>query len=65
MCTLLPVCRAEDRALMTVTELALILLYTCALVIKTCELSEVVCRAYGFGDSKGDGPSQHACVQKK
>ena len=44
--------RAQDNALITtLSHLALILLYTCVLVIKTCELSSDACRSYGFGAS--------------
>ena len=37
--------------LTTLSHLALILLYTCVLAIKTCELSADACRSYGFGAS--------------
>eukprot|EP00966_Prymnesium_polylepis_P328617 7384406-Prymnesium_polylepis.2 len=32
-------------------ELTLILVYTCVLLIKTCEISPEVCSTYGFGDT--------------
>ena len=35
---------------MTVSELALILIYTCVLLIKTCRIDAGVCSYYGFGD---------------
>jgi hypothetical protein len=44
-----PLKRTEDGALMTLIELALILVYTCVLLIKTCTLSEDICAKYGFG----------------
>jgi hypothetical protein len=43
--------RAEDGALILLVELALILVYICALLIKSCSLSTVVCASLGFGDS--------------
>mmetsp|Transcript_20685 Transcript_20685/g.61519 ORF Transcript_20685/g.61519 Transcript_20685/m.61519 type:complete len:631 (+) Transcript_20685:2-1894(+) len=44
--------RAQDNAsLTTLSHLALILLYTCVLTVKTCEMSEDACRSYGFGAS--------------
>ena len=43
--------REEDVTLTTLTHLALILVYICVLVIKTCELSSDACRSYGFGAS--------------
>jgi hypothetical protein len=40
--------------LATMSELALILVYLCALVIKACDLAADACGTYGFGDdSKG------------
>ena len=36
---------------MTLTELALILVYVCVLVVKVCDQSSDVCRRFGFGDS--------------
>eukprot|EP00966_Prymnesium_polylepis_P133570 3087129-Prymnesium_polylepis.2 len=44
-------CRTEDRALMMLTELALVLLYICVLVIKTCDISTDACALFGFGGS--------------
>ena len=44
-----PLKRALDGALMALIELALILIYTCVLLIKTCEESATVCELYGFG----------------
>eukprot|EP00966_Prymnesium_polylepis_P123022 2844462-Prymnesium_polylepis.1 len=35
------------------SHLALILVYTCVLAIKTCELSRDVCNSYGFGSAEG------------
>jgi len=45
----MPTLRAEDRVLATLTDLALILVYTCILVIKTCDAASETCEAYGFG----------------
>ena len=36
--------------LATLTDLALVLVYMCVLVIKACEVSPEECRSYGFGD---------------
>lgn len=62
--SLRPIRRPEDGALFLVAELALILVYICVLLIKTCELAEVtenacpcdrvctvcnVCATFGFG----------------
>eukprot|EP00966_Prymnesium_polylepis_P325943 7381875-Prymnesium_polylepis.1 len=41
-------CIADDAV---TSVLALILLYTCVLVIKTCEQSPEACSSYGFGHS--------------
>jgi hypothetical protein len=43
--------RGEDSALMALIELALILIYMCVLLIKSCFLSTAVCATYGFGDT--------------
>ena len=42
--------RAEDTALATLSELALVLVYLCALVVKACEASPAACSLYGFGE---------------
>ena len=41
----------EDGALMIMVELALILIYTCVLLIKTCSKSAELCSTFGFGDT--------------
>jgi hypothetical protein len=47
-------CRKDNGALPTLVYLALILVYTCLLTIKTRELSPDACQSYGFGaSSKG------------
>ena len=46
-----PFKRAEDGALTLAVEQALILVYTCVLLIKTCNISAEVCVTYGFGES--------------
>ena len=46
-----PLRRSEDGALMTLVELALILVYTCVLVIKSCEANSSVCATYGLGST--------------
>ena len=43
--------RQDDSSLTTVSHLALILIYTSVLAIKTCNLSPDACSSYGFGDS--------------
>lgn len=45
--------RAEDGLLTAMAQLALVLVYTSVLLIKSCNLSRDVCRAYGFGDARG------------
>ena len=47
---------------MTLTELALIFVYTCALVVKVCDQSSQVCRKFGFGDS-AKGKLAAKCLQ--
>ena len=42
---------AEDGALMGFIELALVFIYVCVLLIKTCYASPSVCAMYGFGQS--------------
>ena len=47
---------------MTLIELALILVYTSVLVIKTCSTSAAVCTTYGFGDTAtGEAHPQFVC----
>jgi len=46
-----PLRRVDDSALTTLSHLALILVYSCTMAIKTCDLSPKVCSRYGFGDS--------------
>jgi hypothetical protein len=41
----------EDRVLATMGEVVLAIVYLCVLMIKTCELSPVACKTYGFGGS--------------
>ena len=43
--------RNDDKALMTLNGLALIIIYTCVLVIKTCNQSAQTCAMYGFDDA--------------
>jgi hypothetical protein len=50
-----PILRMDDRALMTMIQLSLVLVYTSCLVIKTCDVSADACAMFGFGaTSKGD-----------
>ena len=51
LCPLSTTCSQDNGSLTTLSHLALILVYTCVLVIKTCELSPDACRSYGFGAS--------------
>jgi len=46
-----PLLRVEDGVLSGSVELALILVYVCVLLIKTCSLSEEVCKTFGFGET--------------
>ena len=46
-----PLPRSSDNALMTVIQLALLILYVCVLLIKSCNMSAMVCASYGFGDT--------------
>lgn len=48
-----PLRRAEDRVLMALIQLALILMYIVVLLIKTCMVSSVACALFGFGDEAG------------
>jgi hypothetical protein len=50
MCTALAR-RFDNGSLTTLSHLALILVYTCVLAIKTCEFSPEACSSYGFGSS--------------
>eukprot|EP00966_Prymnesium_polylepis_P228488 5288013-Prymnesium_polylepis.1 len=55
--------RPEDGWLMTLIFLALILVYTCALLIKSCELSPAVCITFGFGQTaKGEALRRVMCM---
>ena len=50
---------------MIIIELALILTYTCVLVIKSCSTSSAVCDSYGFGqDAKGRAQTQTHCDKR-
>eukprot|EP00966_Prymnesium_polylepis_P152330 3518354-Prymnesium_polylepis.1 len=46
-----PYKRPEDEALMTLVMLSLVLMYVCALLIKSCGVSAVLCSTFGLGDS--------------
>jgi hypothetical protein len=44
----------DSNALMALLELGLVLIYTCGILIKSCDTSAATCRTFGFGDtSKG------------
>eukprot|EP00966_Prymnesium_polylepis_P029703 690104-Prymnesium_polylepis.1 len=45
-----PLVRVEDGALMTMIELALVLIYCCVLVVKSCHMAPSLCATYGLGD---------------
>jgi len=63
-----PLRRAEDGVLVHSTELALIFIYLCVLLIKSCDMSSVkgnhitkedaraICTTFGFGDSADGAP---------
>ena len=56
------VCRAFDAALAMWIELALVLVYTCVLVVKMCGLSEEACATFGRPDAAASllaGPLHH------
>jgi len=46
-----PLKRVEDGVLMTLVEVALVLVYTSVLLIKACDVSSEVCSQFGFGSS--------------
>ena len=46
-----PLRRREDGALSSSVGLALILIYTCVLLIKSCDMSAALCSTFGFGSS--------------
>ena len=46
-----PLRYAGDATIMMLVDLALVTIYVCALLIKACSLSPIVCLAFGFGDS--------------
>jgi hypothetical protein len=43
--------RSEDSALAALVQLALIVTYTCALIINTCNASSAICSMYGLGET--------------
>ena len=49
--SLKPLKRKEDGMLMVSIELALILVYICVLLIKSCDMSPALCKTFGFGES--------------
>ena len=50
----LPACRPDDGKLSALIELALILIYVCILIIRTCQYSADICKTFGFGsDANG------------
>eukprot|EP00966_Prymnesium_polylepis_P169537 3920071-Prymnesium_polylepis.2 len=58
----LRLCRAEDGAIMMVAEGALVLVYLCALLIKSCDVAPNVCPNYGFGETAIGEPWVHVHV---
>mmetsp|Transcript_86037 Transcript_86037/g.257812 ORF Transcript_86037/g.257812 Transcript_86037/m.257812 type:complete len:1403 (-) Transcript_86037:178-4386(-) len=46
-----PFRRPEDSSMAAMVDLTLVLLYTCVLLIKSCEASPTICGTYGFGQS--------------
>lgn len=58
-----PLVRTWDGAMMTMIQLCLVLVYTCALVIKTCDVSADACAMYGFG-ATSDGDASIANTPK-
>ena len=41
--------------LSTISEVALLLMYICAMLLKTCTMSEDICSTFGFGeDASGE-----------
>ena len=62
--------RAEDGSLVAMIDLALILIYLCSLLIKTCDMSavgttfrgdatglgKVMCNTFGFGETPDGEP---------
>eukprot|EP00966_Prymnesium_polylepis_P166785 3855261-Prymnesium_polylepis.2 len=55
----MPSCRQDNRSLATLSHLALILVYFCVLVIKSCNQSRDACSSYGFGGSAEEGVCAH------
>eukprot|EP00966_Prymnesium_polylepis_P111614 2581930-Prymnesium_polylepis.1 len=54
-----PYRRPEDHTLVTLMDFALVLVYVSVLLIKACESSVEVCKAFGFGET-AEGASSHA-----
>ena len=50
----------EDAALMIIIQLSLVLVYTCVLLIKTCDVSPEACAMYGLGTTS-EGESSCCC----
>ena len=46
-----PLRRPVDNLLMMLVASTLILIYTCALLIKICESSAALCQTFGFGET--------------
>lgn len=46
-----PSCRHGDSVITIMADFALVLVYTCALLINVCALSPDICGSFGFGDS--------------
>lgn len=47
---------------MTGIQLALILIYTCVLLLKTCSMSSAVCSTFGFGHTS-QGAREHTQIE--
>eukprot|EP00966_Prymnesium_polylepis_P300399 6942051-Prymnesium_polylepis.1 len=50
----------DNRILMTLVHLSLVLVYTCVLLVKACDASAEACALFGFGTtSKGAARPKH------
>jgi hypothetical protein len=58
--------RVEDGALTVLIDLALITVYLCAILIKSCEESASICASYGLGETSSGEASRetHEHVQQ-
>ena len=60
----LPPFRMDNRILMTLVHLSLVLVYTCVLLVKACDASAEACALFGFGTTSKGASNIHSMPSK-